>query len=398
MRGLVAAEVDEAVEGREPRLPGRALERDRGGHEAVAVEQVPRGARAAAGDHRQVALDAVDGRVGLGGVRPAEAGLARRREAHELRRGHAPAHRRLDRLQQEGRRHALAARAGVEAREGEHEPLPRRADGAREEEPLPLLGVARRAQLRRERLALLVEEERVGPGDGREGALDEAGNEDEAEAQPSRAVDRGHEDAVVLERALAVDLRRQQLAHARQEGLAGRRGGEAAERRQDALEALAHQAAAVDPGVEEAQGRRPGSRPSRPPTGTPPGPGGGARRAGRGCRGGAGRGRPRSRAPRASSAPRRAARATSRCRRRCRPARTGGPSGTALISASLPRRPSQGMRAVVRNSMTARRSRSPPTRPSSRPRPCAAGSTRGSPSTKYAGIPARSKAEARGAT
>jgi hypothetical protein len=66
-----------------------------------------------------------------------------------------------------------------------------------------------------------------------------------------------------------------------------------------------------------------------------------------------------------------------------------------LIGASFGSAAPQLTCAVVRSSITARRSRSPPTSASSRPRPTAAGSTRGTPSTKKASMPARSKAEAR---
>ena len=66
-----------------------------------------------------------------------------------------------------------------------------------------------------------------------------------------------------------------------------------------------------------------------------------------------------------------------------------------LMRASLPRKSRYGMRAVVRNSATCARSRSASSRSSSNPSARAAGSILGTPSRKNAGIPARSKADAR---
>ena len=185
-------------------------------------------------------------------------------------------------------------------------------------------------ELRRERLALVVEEQRVGPDHGREGALDEAGDEHEAEAQTARAVDRADEDAVVVERALAVALGGQQLADAGQEVLAGRARGVAAERPEDALEALARRGGRGRSRRRGGRASRPGSRPSAPS-------GGKLARSwceavdqpDRGCRRGAGRGRPRTRAPRGLRAP-----LASRVRQESRPqtmpacAPRGGPSAT----------------------------------------------------------------------
>ena len=65
-----------------------------------------------------------------------------------------------------------------------------------------------------------------------------------------------------------------------------------------------------------------------------------------------------------------------------------------LMRASSPRKARYGMRAVVRNSATCARSRSASSKSSSNPSARAAGSSRDA-IQKNAGIPARSKAEAR---
>ena len=91
------------------------------------------------------------------------------------------------------------------------------------------------------------------------------------------SIDRGHEDAVVLERALAVDLRRQDVrgrAPGRPRGSARGRSGRAGPGRARGARARG------GPGRSSRRGgpgSLPGSPPSLPPTGTPPGPGGGAR-------------------------------------------------------------------------------------------------------------------------
>jgi hypothetical protein len=162
-------------------------------------------ARLSAGHEGQVALHEVDGVVGLLGVGSAQTGGARVGEAREVGGADALAHGRLHGLEQERRRDALAAGGGLEARVREDEALLGRARGVQEEEALLLHRVAGGPQRRVEGLALVVEEEGVGAR--RRGA--------------ARGGDGGDEDTAVGERALAVDLGGEEIAHASQEVLAG---------------------------------------------------------------------------------------------------------------------------------------------------------------------------------
>ena len=210
--------------------------------------------RVAAGDEGEVALDEVHGVVGRLRVGPSQAGGAGAGEAGELGGAHAPPHRGLHRLEEEGRRDALAPGGGLEAGVREDEAVLGGPGGVEEEEPLLLHRVAGGAERGVEGLALVVEEQRVGARGRREAALDEAGDDDHAEGHAPRGGDGGDEDAAVGEGALAVDLALEELADARQELVAGGRRGVLRQGAEDALEALAGEAAAVDPAVEEVEG------------------------------------------------------------------------------------------------------------------------------------------------
>src|SRR2546425_211132 len=104
--------------------------------------------------------------------------------------------------------------------------------------PGGLLAIVGGAQVGGQRLALVVEEQRIGADQRRERALHEARHEDAAETKAARAADRAHEHAAVAEVALAVDLRGEQLAHARQELVAGGRRRVPGHGPEDALETL----------------------------------------------------------------------------------------------------------------------------------------------------------------
>ena len=246
----------------------------------------------------EVALDAIDRAFGIDGVRPAERRLAGGGEAREIGGADAAPHRGFERIQEEGGRDALAAGVGVEARIGEDEAFLGGADGIEKEKALRFLGVDRGAEVGREGLALLVEQQGIGPDDAGERALDETGDEDEPEPQATRGGDGAHEHAALAERALAIDLGRQQLAHAGEELVARRWRRVTGERAEDAFETLAGQLRPRDPGRRGGRWLRrgTGSRcrwpvvfPGRRPV---------ARRPAEGHRRGEGRGRPGTRGPR----------------------------------------------------------------------------------------------------
>jgi hypothetical protein len=106
-----------------------------------------------------------------------------------------------------------------------------------------------------QRASLVVEQQRVGPDEAGERALDEAGHEDSAEPEALGRVDRADEDAAVAELALAVALGGEQLAGPGQELVAARGRGVLRQRTQHALETLVREGGALDPAVEEAERR-----------------------------------------------------------------------------------------------------------------------------------------------
>ena len=319
--------VHDAVPGCEARVPSGALLLERAHQEAVGLGEVAGDAGLSARDQGQVALDAVEGLGRVLGMRAAEGRGAGRCEAREVAGVDAASEGGFERLQQERGRDALAARGRVEARVGQHQALLGGSHGLEEQQPLGFLAVARGAEVRGEGLALVVEQQRVGPHQAGERALDEAGDEHDAEAQAAGGVDRAHEDAAVAELALAVALGGQQLADAGQELLAARGRSVLRQGTQHALQALAREGASLDPGVEEGE-RRVEERAPRAGRGN-----GrevacrGGRSAGSGCRRGGGRGRRRTRGPRGLSSSVPGGTARPRGRPRCRPGPRGGPSG-----------------------------------------------------------------------
>ena len=194
---------------------------------------------------------------GSAGVRPAEAGLARRGEAHQLGRGHSPAHRGLDRLQQEGRRHALAARAGVEARartaRGAPPPRARRARTGCA--PSPGRRARCGAPARAPRAPRRGGGGRAGPRSGRRAPRGRA-RTPSGSAAPSRLGSRrrGRGRRRSSPRGRPASPAARGRGPGRRRGSARGRSGPAAPRTRSRRSR--DEAVPVDPGVEEVQGRR----------------------------------------------------------------------------------------------------------------------------------------------
>ena len=225
---------------------------------------------------------------------------------------------------------------------------------------------------------------------------DEARHEHAAEAEAARRADRSPRRRAprrTIPPGRTASRAARALAPGTRRGCGG--GAYCAKRTQHALEALAGEIGPFDPGRRGAPGSRRGSRPTSPSPEASRGRRAGARSTGAGCRSSR-----RSRSSSYSRASRSSRALTRRLRQAASPETMPGPRGQAIPAGradlgvraedAVPR-----MRAEVRNSITRPRSRSAPTRSSSSERPRAAGSMRGTPSTKKASMPARSKAEAR---